>query len=109
MMGPDGIREATGTAILSANYVAARLKDYWPVLYTGARGRNAHECIFDLRALKGRFVSHGRGRGETADRLRLPRADALFSRARDADVRADRKRAQGGARPLLRRDDRDPR
>jgi glycine dehydrogenase len=54
MMGAEGIRRATATAILSANYVAARLKEHWPVLYTGARGRNAHECIFDLRALKER-------------------------------------------------------
>ena len=52
MMGAEGIRRATQTAILSANYVAARLKDCWPVLYTGAHGRNAHECIFDLRSLK---------------------------------------------------------
>jgi glycine dehydrogenase len=55
MMGAGGIRRATAIAILSANYVAARLKDHWPVLYTGARGRNAHECIFDLRALKARY------------------------------------------------------
>jgi len=55
MMGAAGIRRATETAILSANYVAARLKDHWPVLYTGARGRNAHECIFDLRHLKARY------------------------------------------------------
>ncbi len=54
MMGAAGIRHATETAILSANYVAARLKNHWPVLYSGARGRNAHECIFDLRTLKGR-------------------------------------------------------
>jgi len=55
MMGAEGIRRATAAAILSANYVAAQLKEYWPVLYTGARGRNAHECIFDLRALKERY------------------------------------------------------
>jgi len=54
MMGAEGIRRASETAVLSANYVATRLRDYWPVLYTGARGRNAHECIFDLRHLKGR-------------------------------------------------------
>jgi len=54
MMGAAGIRHATETAVLSANYVAARLRNHWPVLYSGARGRNAHECIFDLRALKGR-------------------------------------------------------
>ena len=55
MMGAPGIRHATETAILSANYVAARLKDCWPVLYRGARGYNAHECIFDLRSLKDRY------------------------------------------------------
>jgi glycine dehydrogenase len=55
MMGAEGVRRATATAILSTNYVAARLKAHWPVLYTGANGRNAHECIFDLRALKERF------------------------------------------------------
>jgi glycine dehydrogenase len=55
MMGAEGIRRATAAAILGANYVAARLKAHWPVLYAGARGRNAHECIFDLRALKERF------------------------------------------------------
>jgi len=55
MMGAEGIRRATATAILGANYVAARLRDHWPVLYTGARGLNAHECIFDLRALKERY------------------------------------------------------
>ncbi|HUK05916.1 MAG TPA: aminomethyl-transferring glycine dehydrogenase, partial [Burkholderiales bacterium] len=52
MMGAEGLRRATATAVLGANYVAERLKGAWPVLYTGARGRNAHECIFDLRALK---------------------------------------------------------
>jgi glycine dehydrogenase len=56
MMGAEGVRRATASAILSANYVAARLKDHWPVLYAGARGRNAHECIFDLRALKERYA-----------------------------------------------------
>ncbi len=55
MMGAEGIRRATQTAILGANYVAGRLKGRWPVLYTGANGRNAHECIFDLRALKEKY------------------------------------------------------
>ena len=55
MMGAEGLRRATGAAILGANYVAARLKDHWPVLYRGARGLNAHECIFDLRGLKERY------------------------------------------------------
>jgi glycine dehydrogenase len=52
MMGARGIREATEVAILNANYIAARLKRYFPVLYAGARGRVAHECILDLRKLK---------------------------------------------------------
>ena len=52
MMGPDGLTRASEVAILNANYIAARLKDHYPVLYTGARGRVAHECIIDLRPLK---------------------------------------------------------
>jgi len=52
MMGAQGVRKATELAILNANYVAARLAPYFPVLYTGARGRVAHECILDLRKLK---------------------------------------------------------
>ena len=52
MMGAQGIRKATEVAILNANYIAARLKRYFPVLYAGERGRVAHECILDLRKLK---------------------------------------------------------
>ena len=52
MMGPDGLRQATEIAILNANYVAARLDPHYPVLYRGANGRVAHECILDLRPLK---------------------------------------------------------
>jgi glycine dehydrogenase len=51
LMGPDGLLAATSTAILSANYIAARLTEHYPVLYTGARGLVAHECILDLREL----------------------------------------------------------
>jgi glycine dehydrogenase len=51
MMGADGLRRATQVAILSANYVAARLNPYYPVLYTGRSGLVAHECIVDLRQL----------------------------------------------------------
>ena len=51
LMGPDGLVAATGTAILSANYIASRLNEHFPVLYTGARGLVAHECILDLRQL----------------------------------------------------------
>jgi glycine dehydrogenase len=52
MMGPDGLKRATEIAILNANYVAARLAPHYPVLYSGAHGRVAHECILDLRPLK---------------------------------------------------------
>ncbi|MEX1133304.1 MAG: aminomethyl-transferring glycine dehydrogenase [Acidimicrobiia bacterium] len=51
LMGADGLRQATMVAILAANYVARRLDPYFPVLYTGARGRVAHECILDLRPM----------------------------------------------------------
>ena len=52
MMGAEGVRLATETAILAANYIAARLAAYFPILYTGRGGRVAHECILDLRRLK---------------------------------------------------------
>ncbi|WP_438995815.1 aminomethyl-transferring glycine dehydrogenase [Candidatus Puniceispirillum sp.] len=52
MMGPDGLKKATSTAILSANYIAARLGKRFPVLYTGSKGRVAHECIIDLRGFQ---------------------------------------------------------
>jgi glycine dehydrogenase len=51
LMGPDGLRHATAVAILSANYIAARLGDHYPVLYTGEHERVAHECIIDLRPI----------------------------------------------------------
>jgi glycine dehydrogenase len=51
MMGADGLRRATQVAILSANYVARRLTEYYPVLYTGRGGLVAHECILDLRPI----------------------------------------------------------
>ncbi|WP_300266377.1 aminomethyl-transferring glycine dehydrogenase [Microbacterium sp.] len=52
MMGAEGLRDATAAAVLSANYIAARLDEHYPVLYTGSSGRVAHECILDLRPLK---------------------------------------------------------
>jgi len=52
MMGADGLKQATMHALLNANYVASQLADSYPVLYTGAHGRVAHECIIDLRPLK---------------------------------------------------------
>jgi glycine dehydrogenase len=52
MMGPDGLAAATKAAILTANYVAEKLEASYPVLYRGAQGRVAHECILDMRKLK---------------------------------------------------------
>ena len=52
MMGGEGLTEATELAILNANYVAMRLRDSYPVLYSGEKGRNAHELIIDCRGFK---------------------------------------------------------
>ena len=52
MMGAEGLQHATETAILSANYISARLKDHYPTLYASAEGHVAHECILDVRPLK---------------------------------------------------------
>ncbi|WP_104181550.1 aminomethyl-transferring glycine dehydrogenase [Arthrobacter sp. B0490] len=51
LMGSEGLTSATAHALLAANYVAARLTEHFPVLYTGAQGLVAHECILDLRPL----------------------------------------------------------
>ncbi|ONI87495.1 glycine dehydrogenase (aminomethyl-transferring) [Actinosynnema sp. ALI-1.44] len=51
MMGADGLRNATLTAVAAANYVARRLDEHYPVLYTGEGGFVAHECILDLRTV----------------------------------------------------------
>jgi glycine dehydrogenase len=51
MMGAEGLAAATGVAVLAANYVAARLREHYPVLYAGNKGLVAHECILDLRPI----------------------------------------------------------
>ena len=51
LMGGEGLTHATEVAILNANYMAARLKGAYPILYTGNKGLVAHECILDLREL----------------------------------------------------------
>jgi glycine dehydrogenase len=51
MMGPDGLKRATQVAILNANYVARRLAEHYPVLYSGRNGLVAHECILDVRPI----------------------------------------------------------
>jgi len=52
MMGAQGLTKATQAAILNANYIAERLRPHYPILYTGANDRVAHECIIDLRPMK---------------------------------------------------------
>jgi len=52
MMGAEGLQQATEAAILSANYISARLKDHYPTLYASQEGHVAHECILDVRPLK---------------------------------------------------------
>ena len=52
LLGRDGLPQATATAILNANYIANRLKDHFPILYTGPNGLIAHECIIDTRVVK---------------------------------------------------------
>ena len=54
MMGASGLRQATEAAIINANYIARRLSEHYPILYTGFAGLVAHECIVDLRPLKER-------------------------------------------------------
>jgi glycine dehydrogenase len=51
LMGQEGLEQASAAAILNANYIAHRLVPYYPILYTGANGMVAHECIIDLRPL----------------------------------------------------------
>jgi len=52
MMGDRGLKDATYTAILNANYIAKRLENDYPILFTGVNGTVAHECIIDIRPLK---------------------------------------------------------
>jgi len=51
MMGPDGLARATASAVLAANYIAARLAGHYPVLYTGDNGLVAHEAVLDIRPI----------------------------------------------------------
>jgi glycine dehydrogenase len=66
LLGREGLREASEVAILNANYVARRLAPHYPVLYSGAGGLVAHECILDLRPLK---EASGIGAEDVAKRL----------------------------------------
>lgn len=66
LMGAEGLTEASKVAIVSANYIAFRLKDHYSVLYTGRSGTVAHECIIDIRPIK---EASGIGEEDIAKRL----------------------------------------
>jgi glycine dehydrogenase len=96
MMGASGIRKATEAAILNANYVAVRLGDHYPVLYTGANGRVAHECILDVRHLKGEcgitaedIAKRLMDYGFHAPTLSFPVADTLMVEPTESESKAE--------------------
>jgi hypothetical protein len=109
LMGGSGLTEATKSALLAANYVASRLNEFFPVLYTGDSGLVAHECILDLRGLTARTGVTAEDVGQTPDRLRLPRPHPGVPGRGHADGGAHRVRGPGRDRPVHRRDDHHPR
>ena len=103
MMGGAGLTQATKIAILNANYIAARLRGAYPILYLAERAGGARVHRRHAGA-EGERRGDGGRRGQAADRLRLSRADDELAGGGHADDRADRERAEGGARPVLHRD-----
>ena len=108
MMGGEGLTRATEIAILNANYIASRLDPHFPVLYTNAKGRVAHECIVDPRPLKTtsgvtvddiakRLIDYG----FHAPTMSFPVPGTLMIEPTEFGI-------EGGAGSLLRRHDRDP-
>jgi glycine dehydrogenase len=96
MMGGSGIRAATEVAILNANYIAARLCEHFPVLYTGDNGCVAHECIIDLRDLKARcgvsaedVAKRLMDYGFHAPTLSFPVADTLMIEPTESESKAE--------------------
>ncbi|MEN9314119.1 MAG: hypothetical protein RIS35_512, partial [Pseudomonadota bacterium] len=96
MMGGEGLTAATESAILAANYVARRLNEHYPVLYSGPGGLVAHECILDLRHLKGecgitaedvakRLMDYG----FHAPTLSFPVADTLMIEPTESESKAE--------------------
>ena len=109
MMGGPGLRQATEVAILNANYVARRLSPHYPVLYTGPNGLIAHECVLDLRPLThatGVTVEDVAKRlidyGFHAPTMSFPVAGTLMIEPTESEDLTE-------TRPVLRRDDHDPR
>ena len=84
MMGAPGLRRATTIAILNANYIARRLHAHYPVVYSGADGLVAHECIIDLAGFKGTSGITTEDCRQTSGRLRLSRPDLCPGRLADS-------------------------
>ena len=96
MMGAAGIRKASEYAILNANYVATRLQGRYDVLYRGAGGRVAHECILDLRSFKARYgvsaedvAKRLMDYGFHAPTLSFPVADTLMVEPTESEPKAE--------------------
>ncbi len=96
LMGASGVRMATVTAILNANYIAARLQAHYPVLYSGANGRVAHECILDVRHLKAEcgitaedIAKRLMDYGFHAPTLSFPVADTLMVEPTESESKAE--------------------
>ena len=109
MMGSGGLALATKIAILNANYMAHRLAPHYPVLYQGANGRVAHECIIDPRALK---TSSGVEVEDIAKRLMdygFHAPTVSFPVAGTLMIEPTESESKAGARSFLRCTDRDSR
>ncbi len=110
MMGADGLTDATaGRDPQRQLHRQAARRAAIPVLLPGREGLRRARVHPRPAPLQEDRRRRGRGRRQAPDGLRLPRADDVVPGRRHADDRADRERVEGRARPLLRRDDRDPR
>jgi glycine dehydrogenase len=95
LAGGEGLKKATEFAILNANYLEALLKDYFPVLYTGERGRAAHEFIADCRGFKEKGVNVGdiakrlMDYGYHAPTVSFPVHDTLMIEPTESETKAE--------------------
>jgi glycine dehydrogenase len=96
MMGAEGVRKASEVAILNANYVAARLAPKYPILYRGANGRVAHECILDTRSFKDVYGANAEDiakrlmdYGFHAPTVSFPVADTLMVEPTESESKAE--------------------
>lgn len=95
-LGDSGLRKSTEVAILSANYISHRLKDYYTTLYTGENSRVAHECILDLRSFRKEYgvdatdvAKRLMDYGFHAPTLSFPVADTLMIEPTESESKAE--------------------